>query len=46
MKPAFITALGVRSSSPSVVNTHDSPNANTSTSAIAATTPGSPASGR
>src|SRR5215211_7277242 len=33
MKPAFITAFGDRSSSPSVVNTHDSPNANTITSA-------------
>ena len=43
MKPAFMTALGVRISSPSVVKTHDSPNANTTTSAIAASTPGTPA---
>ena len=37
MKPAFITAFGVRSSSPSVVKTHERPNAKTSTSASAAT---------
>jgi hypothetical protein len=46
MKPAFITALGVRSSSPSVVKTHDRPKAKTITSASAATTPGTPAPGR
>ena len=46
MKPAFMTALGERISSPSVVNTHERPNAKTTTSASAATTPGTPASGR
>ena len=45
MKPAFMTALGVRSSRPSVVKTQHSPKANTSISAIAATTPGTPAVG-
>ena len=33
MKPAFITALGERSSRPSVVNTQLTPNANTTVSA-------------
>ena len=46
MKPAFMTALGERSSSPSVVKTHERPKANTITSAIAASTPGTPAPGR
>ena len=46
MKPAFITAFGDRSNSPSVVNTHDRPKANTTTSASAASTPGAPPSGR
>ena len=45
MKPAFITALGERMTSPSVVKTHERPNANTTTSASAATTPPTPASG-
>ena len=40
MNPAFMTALGERSSSPSVVNTHDRPKANTIVRASAATTPG------
>ena len=35
MKPAFITALGERRISPSVVNTHESANENTITSASA-----------
>ena len=46
MKPAFMTALGERSSRPIVVNTHERPKANTITSASAATTPPTPASGR
>ena len=46
MNPAFITAFGERSSSPSVENTHDSPNENATTSASAATTPTTPAPGR
>ena len=46
MKPAFMTALGDRISSPSVVNTHARPNENATTSSIAATTPGTPPSGR
>ena len=46
MKPAFMTAFGERSSRPSVVNTQDRPNANTITSASAATTPPTPAPGR
>ena len=46
MKPAFMTAFGVRISRPSVVKTHDSPNANTITSASAASTPPTPAPGR
>ena len=46
MKPAFITALGERSSSPSVVKTHDRPKEKTTTSASAATTPPTPAPGR
>ena len=33
MKPAFITALGERRSSPSVVNSQLTPNANTTVSA-------------
>jgi len=43
MKPAFITAFGVRISRPIVVNTHDRPKAKTITNASAATTPGTPA---
>ena len=39
MMPMFSTAFGVRMISPSVVHTHDRPNANTSSSATAATTP-------
>jgi hypothetical protein len=46
MKPPFITALGARSSSPTVVKTHASPNANATTSSIAASTPPTPPSGR
>ena len=46
MKPAFMTAFGDRSTSPSVVNTHESPNAKMTTSARAAATPTIPASGR
>ena len=46
MKPAFMTALGERISSPSVVNTQERPNANTTTSASAASAPGTPAPGR
>ena len=42
MKPAFMTAFGERSSSPSVVKTHERPKAKTITSAIAARTPPSP----
>ncbi len=45
MKPAFITALGERISRPRVVNTHDSPNENTTTSASPASRPGRPAGG-
>ncbi len=46
MKPAFITAFGVRSSRPRVVNTQESPKANATTRASAASTPGTPAPGR
>ncbi len=46
MKPAFITALVARSSSPTVVNTHERPKAKTTTSNMAAATPGRPACGR
>lgn len=46
MKPGFITAFGERSSRPSVLNTQERPKANTTTSASAATAPGTPASGR
>ena len=42
MKPVFITALGARSSRPTIVKIHDRPNANTTTSAIARTTPPTP----
>jgi hypothetical protein len=46
MKPAFITAFGVRSSRPKVVNSHDRPKEKTTTRASAATTPTTPAPGR
>ena len=40
MKPAFMTAFGERSSSPSVVNTHDRPNAKTTPARAPRRTPG------
>ena len=46
MKPAFITALGERRSSPSVVNSQLTPNENTTVSPSAAITPSAPPSGR
>ena len=41
-KPRFITAVGVRSGSPSVVHAHDSTEANQITSATPASTPRAP----
>ncbi len=46
MKPAFITALGERISRPSVVNTQESAKANSTVIPSAASTPGTPPSGR
>ncbi len=46
MNPPFNTALGVRSTSPKVVNTQDSPKQNATTNPRADAAPGSPASGR
>ena len=46
MNPVFITALGARIRSPTVVKTQDRPNAKATTSSIAMTTPRNPASGR
>jgi hypothetical protein len=47
MKPAFITAFGVRITMPTLVKTQESPKAKTRISATAATTPRAPAaSGR
>lgn len=46
MKPVFMTALGARINSPTVVKTHDRPRANATTTSAASTTPSAPASGR
>jgi hypothetical protein len=46
MKPAFMTALGARISSPRVVKIQESPKANSTTIPSAATTPGTPFDGR
>ena len=42
MNPVFMTALGDRMISPTVVKIHDMPNENTTTSTIAPSTPGTP----
>ena len=47
MKPVFMTALGARMSSPTIVKIHDRPNANSTTSRIARITPlGPPAASK
>lgn len=45
-KPAFMTAFGERSTSPSAENTHDRPKANSTTRPSADAAPVTPASGR
>jgi len=45
-KPMLITAFGARRISPSVIQAHDRAEANSRTSAIAASTPAAPPAGR